>query len=226
MAPQEPSSSQPPAASPLPAPTSQAPPPSDPTKYYGTPYVLHNAAVVVSILGPLGLLLPGRSRGAWNVQNIILGGGSCWALNQLAHDYTGKSVVTRSSERWMGILKKVSTVLDPLPTDKARVNAQLIEAERIRQEVGMDEKSRKVAEAARRERALTERGIVARLWMGSEEEGWKEKRIEEERKMLESGKGYWDMISDQISEVWNGKKKDGEGEGEGKKGEGETEGKK
>ena len=126
----------------------------------------------------------------------------------------------------MGILKKVSTVLDPLPTDKARVNAQLIEAERIRQEVGMDEKSRKVAEAARRERALTERGIVARLWMGSEEEGWKEKRIEEERKMLESGKGYWDMISDQISEVWNGKKKEGEGEGEGKKGEGETEGKK
>ncbi|KAK0619330.1 hypothetical protein B0T14DRAFT_432060 [Immersiella caudata] len=186
-----------------------APPSSSsdqPAPYYGTLPALHNAALIVSVIGPIGLLLPGRTRGAFNLQNIILGSSSCWALNQLSHDYTGTSIATRSYNRWTAIGTSIQSSFDPLPTDKARANAKLMEAERIKMEASMDEEARKKAERARRERAMSERGIVGRLWMGDEEEGWKDRRMEEERKALESGKGYWDMISEQIAEVWRGKK--------------------
>jgi uncharacterized protein YdaU (DUF1376 family) len=63
-------------------------------------------------------------------------------------------------------------------------------------------------------------GLVERFWMGGEKEGWQEKRLEEERKAIESGKGYGGLIADQVREVWKGK---GDGEG-GKKGEGERQG--
>lgn len=39
--------------------------------------------------------------------------------------------------------------------------------------------------------------------MGQEEEGWMEKRLREEQKALEEGKGYSGLIMDQIWEVWN-----------------------
>ncbi|KAK0652882.1 hypothetical protein B0T16DRAFT_107012 [Cercophora newfieldiana] len=214
MVPPEPAPQQTPTSSP--APSSPAP---DPTKYNGTLPALHNAAVVVAILGPIGLLLPGRTRGAFTLQNIILGSSSAWALNQLSHDYTGQSIAARSMARWTAIGTSITRSFDALPTDAARRNAQLMEAERIRREAGMDEEDRKKAEQARRERALSERGFVARLWMGGEEEGWERKRLEEERRALESGKGYWDLITEQISEVWNGKCGKEKKEGEGKKGE-------
>jgi hypothetical protein len=39
--------------------------------------------------------------------------------------------------------------------------------------------------------------------MGNEEEGWKERRLREEQKALDEGKGYGDMIKEHIWEVWN-----------------------
>ncbi|KAK0754953.1 hypothetical protein B0T18DRAFT_400368, partial [Schizothecium vesticola] len=51
-------------------------------------------------------------------------------------------------------------------------------------------------------------------------EGWQERRLEEERKALESGKGYSDLIWEAFEEAWGMKKKAREGEEE-KKGEGE-----
>jgi len=49
------------------------------------------------------------------------------------------------------------------------------------------------------------------MGMGDEEEGWKAKRDAKERQALEEGKGYGDLITDQIWEVWNwGKSKTGE----------------
>jgi hypothetical protein len=50
---------------------------------------------------------------------------------------------------------------------------------------------------------------LGRLWMGDETEGWKERRLEEEKKALEEGKGYTDMILEQIWDVWNWDKKKG-----------------
>jgi hypothetical protein len=46
------------------------------------------------------------------------------------------------------------------------------------------------------------------IWMGGETEGWKEKRLREERERLAKGEGYGDMIMDQIWDVWTwGQKK-------------------
>ncbi|GAM35074.1 hypothetical protein TCE0_015r03089 [Talaromyces pinophilus] len=42
-----------------------------------------------------------------------------------------------------------------------------------------------------------------KIWMGSETENWKEKRLREEQEALDEGKGYGDLIMDHIWEVWN-----------------------
>ena len=77
-----------------------------------------------------------------------------------------------------------------------------------------------------------EGGVVAltkKLWMGNETEGWKERRLREEREALEEGRGYAGLIWDQIWEVCNwGKGKENGGEGgegeEGEKGDADGEG--
>lgn len=82
-------------------------------------------------------------------------------------------------------------------------------------------KAEEVRKRLRRERAMREggierggeKGLVGKLWMGGEEEGWKERRLREEREALEEGRGYGGLIMDQIWEVWNwgrGREMDGE----------------
>lgn len=85
-------------------------------------------------------------------------------------------------------------------------------------------KAEEVRERLRRERALREgegnadgekeKGLVGRLWMGTEDEGWKERRLREEREALEEGRGYGGLIMDQIWEVWNWGKGKGKGQDE------------
>ena len=73
---------------------------------------------------------------------------------------------------------------DGLPTDRARrVNRQL-----------KDEKGDKGEKDTR--------GVLEKVWMGDETSGWRERRLQEEQKRLQSGEGYWDLIMDQIKEVW------------------------
>jgi hypothetical protein len=176
----------------------------------------------VVILGPIALVLPTRGpRGIKStLQNAVLGSASFWGVNQLAEEYTGKSITARSSERWCAFLgigpaavEGGRGVFDTLPTDTAARNKALMAAERRRR-----------AEAEGREYKEPGGGtLFERFWMGKEREGWKEKRLEEERKALESGTGYGGLIVDQVKEVF-GKgggsaedgKKDGE-EGDGKR---------
>ncbi|KAK1756894.1 hypothetical protein QBC47DRAFT_377946 [Echria macrotheca] len=192
-----------PPATPPPPPSSSSSPPTDPTdsenKYNGTPPVLHNAAIAVALIGPLGLLLPGRGRGTLSIQNAILGSGSFWALNQLAHDYTGKSILSRSNERWSQILGFAGLGENALPTERAREVKRLIEEERARQRRERTEETETDTDPKKN------KGVLGRLWYGREtKEGWKERRLEEERKALESGKGYSDLIVEQIKQVWEG----------------------
>jgi hypothetical protein len=44
---------------------------------------------------------------------------------------------------------------------------------------------------------------LQKLWYGEEGDDWKPKRDEREKKALEEGKGYGDLIMSQIWEVWN-----------------------
>ncbi|KAL1839565.1 hypothetical protein VTJ49DRAFT_1386 [Mycothermus thermophilus] len=217
------SSSDPPSSSPSSTTTANKPEPDLPER---NP-ILHNAALGLAVLAPIALVLPSRGKAKWTLQNALLGGTAFWAFNQLAHDYTGKSITARSSERWGALLgfskkeggksgetkaeeakkEKKAGIFHDLPTERAVRNKELIEAERRRR-----------AEAEGREYVPHEekkRGFWGRLWMGGEKEGWRERRLEEERKALESGKGYGGLIVDQVKEVfegWGSGKKDGEGE--------------
>ncbi|KAK3902602.1 hypothetical protein C8A05DRAFT_33677 [Staphylotrichum tortipilum] len=211
-------------SSPNPAPPSTgAPKDQDPPLPTPNP-ILHNAALVMAVVCPIALLLPTRGGGAMKatVQNALIGSGAFFAYNQLAADYTGKSITARSAERWGSFLgissekkekQKVEAaggeevgVLKALPTERAARNRELMEAERRRR-----------AEAEGREyKPRDTRGLWERVWMGEEREGWREKRMEEEKRALEEGKGYGDLIVEQIAEVWKGR--------EGEKGEGKQEG--
>lgn len=53
-------------------------------------------------------------------------------------------------------------------------------------------------------------GFWHKVWMGGEDENWREERLRKEREALESGKGYFDLIKDQVWEVWNSDQSDGE----------------
>ncbi|KAK4219633.1 hypothetical protein QBC37DRAFT_265444, partial [Rhypophila decipiens] len=177
------------------------------------PAILRSAAIGVAVLGPLAILLPGKSRFKFNIQNAILGTGTFWAYNQLAHEYTGKSIVARSNERWGAILSAGAS----LPS-QAEKNRQLMLAEK--------ERLRRVKEGLplltsleeEKQKAEEKKGVLTKVWMGDEKEDWKEKRLEEERKALEAGKGYSDLIVEQIWDVWNqtwrGGKKDEKKEGQ------------
>ncbi|KAK3373751.1 hypothetical protein B0T24DRAFT_503059, partial [Lasiosphaeria ovina] len=192
---------------PPPEPPASTPPPTSTTtavdKWHGTPPLVHYASLVAAVLAPVGLLLPGRGRGALSVQNAVLGAGAFWSLNQVAYDYSGKSIYARSNERWASVLNAHA-----LP-EKARANRELMERERERrrhlagsgaskgeQLVQVPQQQEQVKESGHNTKEEHERKKLL--------PEWKRQRLEEEREALkEGGKGISGMITDQIWEVWN-----------------------
>ncbi|KAK5660128.1 hypothetical protein OQA88_13597 [Cercophora sp. LCS_1] len=194
----------------------QPPTSSDPPKekYHGTPAPLHTAALVAAVVAPIGIFLPGR-RGFSTFQNVFLTSGAFWAINQLSYDYTGKSVVERSNERWSKVLNSVSAAGDGLPTERAREVRAMLEAERRKREEGMSEAQRQMEQERRRKREADERGLLGKIWYGGEGADWKEKRMEEERQRREEGRGYGDLIWEQVKEAFGMDNKEGEKNKEG-----------
>lgn len=64
------------------------------------------------------------------------------------------------------------------------------------------------------------KGLAKKLWMGDERPGWQRRRLEREREELGSGKGYGDIIMEQVREVFPrfGRRRKGEEDGEEKEG--------
>lgn len=93
-----------------------------------------------------------------------------------------------------------------LPTERAQEMQRIIREEREKGRVLSGEKERG-----------TEKSVLGKIWYGDQPEDWKERRMEEERKALEEGKGYMEMIFEQIWEVWSWEKKGGDDDDEGKK---------
>jgi hypothetical protein len=179
----------------------------------------HNIALAAAVIGPIGLLLPGgKGRKMFSLQNMILFSGSFFGLNQLAYDYSGKSIFRRSNDRWAAVLQP----LDTLP-EKAKASKALMEAERARRAAALPAGEREVREEEIRRRGeaqdAAQRSFFDRVWMGNEKAGWQDRRREEDQKALDSGKGIGDIIMDQIWEVWNqgGKGKKGDEKGDASK---------
>jgi hypothetical protein len=90
-----------------------------------------------------------------------------------------------------------SGMFNGLPTERAmEVQARL----RAAREASL---SGDELEKYRAARHAQDRSMGEKIWLGGETEGWKERRLREEQKALEEGKGYGDLIMDHIWEVWN-----------------------
>jgi hypothetical protein len=103
-----------------------------------------------------------------------------------------------------------------LPPKAKEMQTRLREEKLRREEAaigGIEDIRRKGEELSRlreqeRVQKEKERGLLEKVWMGNEGDDWKEQRDRREREALEEGKGYWDLIKEQIWDVWSsGEKK-------------------
>ncbi|KAI2781542.1 hypothetical protein F4815DRAFT_498629 [Daldinia loculata] len=206
------SPSQPQSAAP-PQPTSTSTP--TPTPQPPTNPFVHNVALGVTPIALFALFLPPRRL---DLRAIILGGVALWGTNQLVADYSGTSSLRRMTQR----LEKMSGAELP---EKAKEMQARLRAERARRaQEGLTEEQKRMLEEHRRKgeggkekEKEKGRGLLERVWMGDSGEDWKAKRDQREKEALsEGGGGYWSLIADQVSEVWNQgkKKKDGDEEKE------------
>ncbi|KAI1449951.1 hypothetical protein F5Y02DRAFT_167580 [Annulohypoxylon stygium] len=197
-----------------PQPAAAAPPERPVDQYNNTNPFIHNVALGVTPIALFALFLPPRRL---DFRFLILGGVTVWGTNQLVHDYTGTSTLSRFGRR---IVAMSGTEL-PEKAKETQLRLRLERAERARKalegqgvksvgDVGVSEAQKKVLEELERKKIEEEeRSLLKRVWMGDSPDDWKEKRDQREKEALsEGGGGYWGLIVDQISEVWSGGKKD------------------
>ncbi|BDD55275.1 hypothetical protein MAP00_000812 [Monascus purpureus] len=170
----------------------------------------HYTALTFLVASPILIALPPRRL---NNLTALLFGAWCASGNHLLREKTGRGVLDRITDGFTSISSPTG-----LPTEKAQeVQAKLRaarEAQIRQQREGEDPESvEKELEKLRN----SNRGALERVWMAGETEGWKERRLEEERKALQEGKGYGDLIKEHVWDVWTwGESKKG---GAGKEGE-------
>jgi hypothetical protein len=161
--------------------------------------MVRNLAIGGVILCPVIMLLPPRKL---DLYTFSLSVGFYLSADHLCTINTGRGLVQQFTSRTAGI---------DLPTDRAREMQKIIREER--------EKGRQTGVLSGEHGpsgGRQEKGVLGRIWMGDQPDDWKEKRMEEERKALEEGKGYMEMIFEQIWDVWNWDAKKGN-DGEEKK---------
>ncbi|KAJ9663265.1 hypothetical protein H2201_005709 [Coniosporium apollinis] len=186
----------------------------------------HNTALACLFLCPAIALLPPRK-----LDLYTFGLAGIWGLsaNHMIAYHSGRSVLGHL-RHGMGSVNG-----SELPTEQAREFQKRVREER--EEIarrGREERERAAGLKSAQE-AFTgqiegrekerQKGVLERVWMGGETEGWKERRLREEQEAIDEGRGYGGLIMDQIWEVWNwGKKKEEDGEAETEKGERSREG--
>jgi hypothetical protein len=160
------------------------------------------AAIGGVVVCPVIALLPPRKL---DLYTFALAVSTYISADHLCNSYTGRGVIESVfAPRWK------SRELEPvekgtgfsLPTPKARELHEQYQKQLRELEIREAQKEGKPIPPPKQNK-----NILRQLWMGDEEEGWKERRLEEERKALAEGKGYSGIIMDQIWEVWNWDKK-------------------
>ncbi|PSS12863.1 hypothetical protein M430DRAFT_36099 [Amorphotheca resinae ATCC 22711] len=197
--------------------TPQAPSPSTTTTNSSSidqAKLIHNMSVAALIACPILILIPPRK---FDIYTIALLTGTLVSANQLTYEYSGRSFATRWGERLAAFS---STELPPKAQEmqeRLRREREVRDAARLGVSVRAQEveAGSKILEEVERRRegegkGKKERGILERVWYGQEGDDWKQKRDQREKEALEEGKGYGDLIMEQIWEVWNwgGKKTD------------------
>lgn len=159
--------------------------------------ITRNVAIGGVILCPIIAILPPRKL---DLYTFTLGVGFYLSADHLSTLRTGRSLVQN-----LNPMRPIG-----LPTERAKEMQKILAEEREKSRKSLAPKE---GQAADKE---GEKGVLEKLWMGDEKEGWRERRIEEEKKAFEEGKTFSDMIIEQIWDVWNWDKKKGKGE-DGKK---------
>ncbi|KKA27834.1 hypothetical protein TD95_003902 [Thielaviopsis punctulata] len=155
-----------------------------------TPPWLHTSAIILAAAAGVGMILPPRR---FDMRFLVLSSTFTMSTSQLAYDYTGKSIVERFGSR----MEAIGAVGTPQLSDRAQEVKRLLREEKL---MKMTEAERLLQQQKDAEK---ERGLFKKLWLGNEGEDWKQKRMEEDRKALEEGKGISGIIMDQISEVFS-----------------------
>lgn len=159
------------------------------------------AAIGGVIVCPAIAFLPPRKL---DLYTFALGISTYLSADYLANYYTRRGLIENIfAPRWPNEPEPTFS----LPTSKARELHE--ENQRKLREIEIMNAQR---EGKPIPPAPDRRGVFEKVWMGRETEGWKEKRLAEERRALEEGKGYGGIILDQIWEVWNWGKEENEGE--------------
>lgn len=160
-------------------------------------------ALTFLVASPILIALPPRKL---DHLTVLLGGAFCMSANHLTQERTGRSIVDRIESR----LSRGVRIAD-LPSEKAQEIQARVRASREKQlrEGGLSEEEIEKLRA----RQTQDKGIAERVWMGGEQEGWRERRMKEEQEALAQGRGYGDLIKEHVWDVWAGNKS-----GNGKKG--------
>jgi hypothetical protein len=159
--------------------------------------ITRNIAIGGLTLCPLIAVMPPRKLDWYT---LSLGIGFYLSADHLATQYNGRSLLQQVSFR---------SPIEALPTEKAKETSRILKE---REEAERDKARREAARMGLAGPQKESKPWWKKLWMGDEEEGWRERRMEEERKAFEEGKSYTDVILEQIWEVWTWEKKGGKKE--------------
>jgi hypothetical protein len=167
---------------PLPQPT-----PSETARYAK---LLHNTALFTAIACPLIAILPPRRL---NPLTLGLAGTSVYSTNFLLRESTGRSILQHLSGDRKPVLTHQSTQqseMQSLPSEAIREQTQ---------------------DASLRPNELARPGVTEEVKASKDTKDWVAERDQDVQDALDVGKGFGDMIMDQIYEVVNwGKKRDDE----------------
>ncbi|KAJ5924240.1 hypothetical protein N7466_008427 [Penicillium verhagenii] len=147
------------------------------------------------VASPVLIALPPRKL---DHLTVLLVGAFAFSANHVTREQTGRSIVDRIESRIARPRMKTSD----LPSERAQEVQMRLRAAREAQlrEGGMPADEIEKWKALQ---AKQDQNIAQRVWLGGEKEGWMERRIQEEQKALEEGKGYGDLISEYVWDVWS-----------------------
>lgn len=162
------------------------------------------AAMTFLVASPVLIALPPRKL---DHLTVLLSTAFCVSANHLTRERTGRSIVERIESR-IASTSRAMPIPSELPSEKAReIQARLRAARdaQIKEGGAVGEELERL-----KARQRQEKGVLEQVWMGREEEGWKERRLREEQQALEEGKGYGDLIKEHIWDVWTWGEKESE----------------
>jgi hypothetical protein len=168
---------------------------------------LHNTSLMMLFLAPALIALPPRKL---DLYTAALGASLVASANHLTKERTGRGLLGN-----MPFASRAQAAQRTKEAEEFQEKYRAAEKERRRllvvEESGSGSGSASGSSRTTWRAPSALEAAAKELWMGGEEQGWKERRLREEQDKIAQGEGYGSMIMDQIWEVWNWGEKKGEG---------------